>query len=333
MRFLLKTTGFLLLAGLILAAAALAWGHIHIRRIDPPLPSIEEILEPDRAADLPVRLTWINTASQRMPRAGVLDSEQDPEPDAPYTMSHPAFVVEWQDGRVFMIDLGMDPVSAVDFGWPAELVAGADPIEPHGSASSTLGENRTRVAGIGFTHMHTDHTSGIVDLCRDLGALAFAGEPIPVFQHHYQMSQVNHTTRGAKAELRSARCVELHDLGSDGGLLPIPGFPGVFAIPAGGHTPGSTMYVVQLRVFPGDSEGRYDDIQTWVITGDVVNHVQGIEIGIPKPPLYSLLVVPEDDRRLAKVRTFLKELSKQPGVELLVNHDRNEIESTKLPAY
>ena len=333
MRFLLKTIGLLLVAGVILAAGALAWGHLHIRRIAPPLPSVEEILEPDREANLPVRLTWINTASQRMPRAGVLESEFDPNPDAEYTMSFPAFVLEWQDGRIFLIDLGMDAMSAIDFGLPSEILAGADAIEPHGSASSKLGEGRTRVAGIGFTHMHTDHTAGLINLCRDLGALAFAGEPLPVFQHHYQMAEVNHTTRGAKAQLQSAGCIEQHNLGSDGGLLPIPGFPGVFAIPAGGHTPGSTMYVVQLRVFPGESEGHHDDIETWVITGDVVNHYQGIELGIPKPRLYSLLVVPENDERLGVVRTFLKDLSKQPGVKLLVSHDRNQIESTQLPAY
>ena len=69
------------------------------------------------------------------------------------------------------------------------------------------------------------------------------------------------------------------------------------------------------------------------ITGDVVNHYQGIELGLPKPRLYSLLVVPEHDEQLTKVRRFLNSLSRQPGVELLVPHDRNQIESTGLPAY
>lgn len=333
MRFLLKTIGFLLAAGVILAVAALAWGHIHIRRIAPPLPKVEEILEADREADLPVRLTWINTASQAMPRSVVLEPELDPNPDDAYTMSHSAFVVEWQDGRIFLIDMGMDAKAAIDFGLPNEIVVDAEPIEPHGSTSSKLGESRTRVAGIAFTHMHVDHTAGLTNLCRDLGALAYSGEPIPVFQHHYQMAEVNHTTRGPKAQLQETHCIEQRNLGADGGLLPIPGFPGVFAVPAGGHTPGSTMYVVQLRVFPGESDGPYNDIQTWVITGDVVNHLQGIEGGIPKPRLYSLLVVPENDARLGKVRTFLKDLSKERGVELLVSHDRKQIESTEIPTY
>lgn len=333
MRFLMKTIGWLLVAGLVLATAILAWGHFQIRRIRPPLPELTAVTEPDRSLELPVRLTWIDTASQRMPRSAVLDPERDPHPDEGYVMSHPSFVVEWQDGRIFLIDLGMDPATAIEFGVPMELVVGADPIEPHESASVALGEHRKRVAGIGFTHMHVDHVSGLRQLCRDLGPRAPGSGPIPVFQHHNQLAYVNHTTRSAKATVRQADCVEIRTLGVEAGLIPIPDFPGLYAIPAGGHTPGSTMYVVQLRTFPGGSAGVHDDVETWVITGDVVNHYQGIERGIPKPWLYSLLVVPENDERLGEVRDFLGRLARRPGVELLVSHDRNQIEATGLERY
>jgi glyoxylase-like metal-dependent hydrolase (beta-lactamase superfamily II) len=333
MRLLLKTLGFLFLVALVLAAAVLGWGHVQIRRVSPELPSLDEVLTADRTAELPVRLSWINTASQRMPRSSVLDAALDPHPDADYTMSHPSFVVEWQDGRIFLIDLGLNAAAAIGFGVPAEILAGADPIQPHEATSARLGESRTRVAGIGFTHLHSDHTSGLLDLCRDLGALGLARDPIPVFQHHWQLALVNHTTRAGRSQLAKAGCVESHSLGFDAGLLPIPDFPGLFAIPAGGHTPGSTIYVVQLRTIPGESSGRYDDVQTWVVAGDLVNHYEGIEKGIPKPPLYSMLVVPEDDERLAELRGFLRELAKEPGVQLLVSHDRNQIQSTRLPRY
>ena len=332
MRFLLKLIGFAIVAAIVVGGAILAWGHVQIRRVAPPLPELEEILEPDRAASLPVRLSWINTASQRMPRSGVLDPEHDPDPDAEYTMSHASFVVEWQDGRIFLIDMGMNAADATAFGEMSMLI-GADPIVPHTATSSKLGEDRNRVAGIGFTHMHVDHTSGLLDLCRDLDARGMGAGTIPVFQNHYQLARVNHTTRPAKIQLEDAKCIERRSLGREGGLRAIPDFPGLFAITAGGHTPGSTVWVVQLRTVPGESDGRYDDVQTWVITGDVVNHVAGIEAGVSKPPLYSLLVVPEDDDRLGEVRGFLKRLSDEPGVELLVSHDRNQIESTALPAH
>jgi glyoxylase-like metal-dependent hydrolase (beta-lactamase superfamily II) len=278
-------------------------------------------------------LSWINTASQRMPRAAVLESELDPHPQAAYVMSHPAFVIEWQDGRIFLVDIGMDAGAAIEFGRPSELVAGADPIEPHRSSSARLGENRQHVAGIAFTHMHSDHTSGISKFCLDLEPLGPEREPPAVFQHHNQLAQVNHTTRAAKAQVREAGCVDHRSLGFESGLLTVPGFPGLYAIPAAGHTPGSTMYVVQLRTFPGESRGYYDDVQTWVITGDVANHFQGIELDLPKPKLYSLLVVPENEERLGEVRRFLARLSGEPGVKLLVSHDQNQLEASGLPTY
>ena len=74
-------------------------------------------------------------------------------------------------------------------------------------------------------------------------------------------------------------------------------------------------------------------MQTWVITGDVVNHHQAVELDLPKPRLYSLVVVPESEDRLQRLRGFLKGLSDEPGVGLLVNHDRNQLEATGLATY
>ena len=58
-----------------------------------------------------------------------------------------------------------------------------------------------------------------------------------------------------------------------------------------------------------------------------------IELNIPKPRLYSLLMVPENEERLSQVRGLLKQLSRQPGVSLLVSHDLNQIESSGLSEY
>ena len=325
MRLLFKTIGFALLAGPLLLCGVLAWEHVEIRRVGPALPPIDDLLAPDLNSDLPVRLTWINTASQPMPRAAVLDPDRDPNPEAPYTMSHPSFVVEWADGRLFLIDMGMDAEAARRFGKPLEWLGGADPMVPHGSTSARLGRDRDRVAGIAFTHMHKDHTTGLLELCRNRAAGA---APVPVYQTHDQVSRVNHTTLPAKRQLEQAGCIERRSLGAGSGLIPVDGFRGLFAIPAAGHTPGSTMYVVQVRGAAAEEGGG--DASTWVITGDVVNHVQGIELGLSKPRLYSLLMVPEDDERLGRVRDFLRELSARPGVRLLVSHDQNEIESTGL---
>src|SRR4029450_2873905 len=124
-----------------------------------------------------------------MPRSGVLDPSLDPTPDAPYTMSHPAFVLEWADGRVFEIDAGMDGESAIAFGAPLEAASGAGPSQPLGSAAAKLGDSLGRLAGIAFTHEHTDHTNGVAELCRLHDA------PIRLIQGRLQIEESNYTTR------------------------------------------------------------------------------------------------------------------------------------------
>ncbi len=64
-----------------------------------------------------------------------------------------------------------------------------------------------------------------------------------------------------------------------------------------------------------------------------MNHVAGVELDIPKPRLYSLLLVPENEERLSRMRGFLRQLSRQPGVKLLVSHHLGQIEASELPAY
>jgi glyoxylase-like metal-dependent hydrolase (beta-lactamase superfamily II) len=227
----------------------------------------------------------------------------------------------------------MDAAGAMAFGRPLESFAGAGRMQPEKSVSEALGEARARVAGIGFTHMHVDHTGGLKSLCEDWRLEAAASNPIPTFQGRYQMMEVNHTTRSAKVQLENASCIQRQPLVGGDSIQAIPEFPGLFVIAAAGHTPGSQVFVVQLRKRAGASEEEPDDVETWVVTGDVVNHVAGVELDIPKPRLYSLLLVPENEERLHRMRGFLKQLSRQPNVQLLVSHDLNQIEASGLPAY
>src|SRR5262249_53552825 len=140
-----------------------------------PLPTLEAI---DAVAnvgalvdDAPVRLWRINTASQTMPRADVLDPGRDPHPGEPYVMSYPAFALGRKDGRLGLIDVGMTRDGARAFGRPLEWLGAADPMQPHQSVAEALGAAAARVKGILFTHLHTDHVGGIGELCAHLNTL------------------------------------------------------------------------------------------------------------------------------------------------------------------
>jgi glyoxylase-like metal-dependent hydrolase (beta-lactamase superfamily II) len=268
-------------------------------------------------ADAPRRLWVINTASQAMPRAAVLASDRDANATQPYVMSYPAFVLEWKDGRLLLVDTGMTRDGARAFGKPIEWLGGADAIVPHGSAADVLGEAAARVKGIVFTHLHTDHVGGIADLCQRLNSVR-----VPMTEP--QASHINYTTRPGLDLLQGADCVRIERV-NGGPLFPVTGFPGVFLIDAGGHTPGSQI----VLAFVDDGSG----LHRYAFTGDIVNNLDGITYDIPKPLLYRTLVVPESEPRQAELRAFLKRLHDEGGFTLVVSHDQGAIEATGLPAW
>jgi glyoxylase-like metal-dependent hydrolase (beta-lactamase superfamily II) len=309
---------------LLALIGGLGWANLAIRRVDPALPSVDAVLASRsqseaglESSDWPSRIYYINTASQPVPRGLVLEPSADPTPDAPYVMSHPSFVLEWPDGRLFLIDAGMPPEAAVAFGRPSELL-GAGPTQTHGDVREQLADAATRVAGIAFTHLHSDHTSGLANLCEAI-------ESLDIFQAPVQAAGGNYTTAPSEEQLVTAPCGHLQRL-DDGRLLRIPGFPGLFVIQAAGHTPGSQILVAHVSCdLPGQPACAP---QTWIFTGDVVNHIEGVRHNVPKPRWYSSLVVPESTGRLDELRRLLLELEAHEGVNLLVSHDQLQIQSS-----
>ncbi len=309
---------FLVLVLLGFAAVGLFLAKRAIVALAPPLPSAQEVLAFDEAADLPVGISWLNTASQPMPRSGVIEPSLDPTPKSPYVMSHPAFVLQWVDGRVFLIDLGMEPEAAVSFGKPIRWLSGASDMKPLGPTAERLGPALGRVAGVAFTHEHTDHTQGAGALCRLHPA------PIALFQGRLSVEETNYTTRPGHEILREAKCLEPQVL--DGGpLVAVPGFPGLAFFAAAGHTPGSQVFVAHVR----GAEG----VRTFAFVGDVVNQIDGVRQNLPKPRMYSVVMVPESTERLDQVRRFLAGLERDHGVTLLVSHDQLALEASGVPAF
>jgi glyoxylase-like metal-dependent hydrolase (beta-lactamase superfamily II) len=312
---MLKIVAALALAVPTLAGIGLLVAHLSIRTVEPVLPSIEQIVGVGvDSRDLPIRLRRIDTASQAMPRSGVLEASVDPDPERAYVMAFPAFALEWSDGRIFLIDLGMERASALAFGAPSERILGADPIEFHTDVAAALGEAVGRVRGVGVSHLHTDHTDGAIALC------AAAARAIPVFHTPLQADRSNYTTRPGRERLERAGCIEPTRL-EGGPLYAIPGFPGLGVFAAGGHTPGSQVFVARV--------GDPADSRLWIFTGDLVNNIDGVRHNLPKPTLYSLFVVPEHRRRLELLRRTLAELEHQPGVDLLVSHDLRHLEASE----
>jgi glyoxylase-like metal-dependent hydrolase (beta-lactamase superfamily II) len=304
-------------------ASALALAHRATCAVDPPFPALAELRVFAESRDLPARLAWLDTATQPMPRSLVLDAGRDPRPQEPYEMAHPAFVLSWDDGRRLVVDTGMDRKAALEFGRPMVWL-GAGPIEPRRSLAEAAGADLARAPAGGlallFTHRHVDHVEGVGSLCAALPE----DVRLRVFERSAQAELGNYTTRPGRAYLDAASCVERSGL-ADGPAAGVPGFPGVFVIHAGGHTPDSQV----VGAFVGG--GR--DVRGFLLAGDVANALDGITSDVPKPWAYRTFVVPECEARLQRVRTFLREASERAGFTVLVSHDRRALEASLVTPY
>ncbi len=298
--------GLLVLLALVVLLLSVGRAQWFIRSIEPELPEASQLTALDTAVDGPVRLSLIETARQK---------GAAPPPEE---LSHPSYVLEWADGRLLLVDLGMTPAAAKAFGEPFELL-GSPPTETFGSVAEQLGEAVDRVGGVVITHLHTDHLEGGTALCP-----ARKGKKVPMFQVPAQAELRNYTTSLSDPVLAEADCLVSTPV-TGTGLTPIPGFPGVGLIHAAGHTPGSQMLAASIGP-PGQRE-------RWIFTGDVINDAAAAAEDRPKALLYRLLIVPENDGQLSRVRQFLAGLAQNHSYELAVAHDGLRNDDLDLPGF
>ena len=289
MKWVLRIVGSVVVVALIGMAVILIPAHLQVRSVTPALPSNNSMLAL-RSANGPTKIAYILTSSQQLDRGQI---------------SHITIVIEWANGQRFLIDTGMSKQQAESF---AELLqkmdSSAGQATIHGTVAQLLGSKIKDVAGVGFTHLHIDHTEGLENFCAARGAGAVLLQtPSQNKLHNFN------TTEGAG--LLANSCLQQIEFSPDNNenLYQSSQFPGLAAIELGGHTPGSTLWAVAL----GE--------KVLLFSGDTSNDKASIDHNIPKEKLYSYLIVPENTKRTAELRQWLRELDQSDLFSVIVSHD------------
>ena len=158
--------------------------HLQVRGLDVDIPASDVIdQQGSQDADYPVAVSFINTAQQT---SGI------------GTIGHPGILITWQSGKQFLIDAGMDRQSAIEFGSLMEFLFGAEPTQTFGPIEEQLGEAINNIEGIGFTHLHIDHTQGISAICNAMQ------DPATIFQTTDQANEQNLHTEDGQALVESS---------------------------------------------------------------------------------------------------------------------------------
>ncbi|NOX52749.1 MAG: MBL fold metallo-hydrolase [Gammaproteobacteria bacterium] len=283
---------------LLTTIGLLVWrgpAHWQIRQVAPDLPTDTQLLALLEVTDGPVKASFIATSSQNTPE-GVL--------------AHTTFLIEWADGRIFMIDSGMDNNTAVEFGEFLTSLTGAGEVQLTGTAAEQLADIGDQIEGIGFTHLHIDHVQGVEDACP-----TFANIQVFQLKAQYQLHNAN-TKEGAELIAQSCPPATL----VDGTVLSSPKeFPGLAMYSLGGHTPGSTLFAVAVNG------------TVLLFSGDTTNTKSALIDNQGKGFLYSYILVPEHTDRTAELRRWLADLDSQENMQVIVSHDLNDVAKV-LPA-
>jgi len=298
MRLFFKIVFGLFALALLVIAVFLVPPHVQTQGVEPDLPDEQTLRDLMSIEDGPVAVHYILNASQNVRGR---------------PLGHSSFIVEWANGNLFMIDAGMDAEGATAFAELMKSIGGGGESAFFGTVADQLGSHAARVKGIGFTHLHIDHTQGITSFCEARGTGA------DLLQTDFQRDLHNfNTTEGA--ELVAGSCLSRGTLEGTV-LLTNEAFPGLGMVALGGHTPGSTLFVVGLKN------------RLWLFSGDITNTKEDILTNTGKGFVYSGLLVPENTGRTRKLRLWLRSLNVKDDIDVVVSHDLGALQATGMPKF
>ena len=175
--------------------------------------------------------------------------------------------------------------------------------DPNTDIATILDREKVRIEGVFLTHMHFDHTAGILDLPKAIPYFVSKVEPYANFRFFFHGDHFAGVKEIFDIDLPAG--IELPPFGKS---VDVFGDGSLWAIPSSGHSKGHMMYFVN---------GIEDQI---LVTADACNTQYQFDTGIGPGGTYSSNVEQAQDT-LERIIAFKE---RYPQVNLVYGHDLSE---------
>jgi len=259
------------------------WQPAMIRRVPYPAPepayhSWEEILSNPQ----PITIRAYSTGTMETSRSAIMNLEheeaQDIE-DASIEIPVNVGIIQHSKFGAYLIDAGLDKSyvhsqHGTIGGLMVESYLGKGSQEPNTHIAAILDQEGIRLEGVFLTHLHQDHTAGIVDLPKDIPYVAGKNERYVNYRFFMQSDHLAGIDE--LQEIDFAGAIDLPPLGKGVDVL---GDGSLWAISSSGHTAGHMIFLIngidEQVLFTGDACNDHYQFETGIGPGYYSSDLEG----------------------------------------------------------
>ena len=288
--------------------AIVVWQPSMIRRVSYPAPEPtyhgwEEILSNPQ----PITISTYATGIMETSRAAIMNLEhEEAEGIEDEVLEIPVNVgiIQHREFGTYLIDAGLDKSyvhsqHGTVTGLMVESYLGKGSQEPNTHIAAILDQESIQPKGVFLTHLHQDHTAGIVDLPKDIPYVAGKNEQYVNYRFFMQSDHLAGINELQKIDFTGA--IDLPPLGKG---VDVFGDGSLWAISSSGHSAGHMIFLIN---------GIDEQI---LFTGDACNDHYQFETGIG--PGYYSSDLEGGQEALERIILFKE---RHPEVKLVYGHD------------
>jgi len=230
----------------------------------------------------PITIRTYSTGMMETTRSGIMNLEHEQAQDIrDEAIKIPVNVgiIQHQGFGAYLIDAGLDKSYVYNRhgtirGLMVEGYLGKGSQEPGADIASVLKQESIPLQGVFLTHLHMDHTAGIVDLPRDIPYVAGENEPYAGFR--FFMHSGHLTGIDALYEIDFDDGIDLPPLGK---AVDVFGDGSLWAISSRGHSPGHVIFFVngidEQVLYTGDACNDHYQFETGIGPGTYSSDLEG----------------------------------------------------------